>query len=105
MLCSVACKYPRKNIAFHVDQGSNPYYFAVVVEYEEGEGDISSIDLKEEGSGSGEWCALQQSWGATWKPDAGGELHPPLSIRLTSSSGQKSDSRRVAGWYNLEILC
>jgi hypothetical protein len=95
VLCSVACKYPVKNIEFHVDQGSNPYYFAVVVEYEDGEGDISGIDLKEEGSGSGEWRTLQQSWGATWKLDASGELHPPLSIRLTSGSNQTLVAKKV----------
>ncbi|XP_059460160.1 expansin-B18-like [Corylus avellana] len=96
----VTCEYPGKKIAFHVDQGSNPYYFAVVVEYEDGEGDLSGIDLKEEGSGSGEWRALQQSWGATWKLDAGGELHPPLSIRLTNGGGHKIVAKNVIpeGW-------
>ncbi|MCD7468750.1 hypothetical protein HAX54_007188 [Datura stramonium] len=33
----VACDYSRKNIAFHVDQGSNSEYFAVVIEFEEGD--------------------------------------------------------------------
>lgn len=100
VLCRVACEYPGKKIAFHVDQGSNPYYFAVVVEYEDGEGDLSGIDLKEEGSGSSEWRAMQQSWGATWKLDAGGELHPPLSIRLTNGAGHKIIAKKVIpeGW-------
>lgn len=102
MLCSVACDYSGKNIAFRVDQGSNPYYFATVVEYEEGDGDLASVDLKEEGSsGSDEWRAMQQSWGAVWKLDAGSELHPPLSIRLTSQySGQTLVAKHVIpdGW-------
>ncbi|KAH9678523.1 hypothetical protein WN944_024652 [Citrus x changshan-huyou] len=77
----VACDYSGRNIAFHVDQGSNPNYLAVVVEFEDGDGDLAGVDVKE---GSGEWRAMQQSWGATWKLDAGSELHPPLSLRLTS---------------------
>ncbi|KAL9412012.1 hypothetical protein AB3S75_045590 [Citrus x aurantiifolia] len=77
----VACDYPGRNIAFHVDQGSNPNYLAMVVEFEDGDGDLAGVDVKE---GSGEWRAMQQSWGATWKLDTGSELHPPLSLRLTS---------------------
>jgi hypothetical protein len=98
MLCSVACDYPGKTIAFHVDQGSNPYYFAVVVEYEDGDGDLDGVDLKEEGSDN--WRALQQSWGAVWKLDAGSKLQAPLSIRLTSESGQTLVAKDVIqdGW-------
>jgi hypothetical protein len=85
MLCSAACDYSGKTIAFHVDLGSNPFYFAMVVEYEEGDGDLASVDLKESSStGSDKWRAMQQSWGAVWKLDAGSRLQPPLSIRLTS---------------------
>jgi hypothetical protein len=70
---------------FHVDQGSNPYYFAMVVEYEEGDEDLSCVDLKEAGStGSNKWRTMQQSRGAVWKLDAESRLQPPLSIRLTS---------------------
>ncbi|CAN6705498.1 unnamed protein product [Malus baccata var. baccata] len=70
-MASVACDYSGRTIAFHVDQGSNPNYFGALKE-------TSSSD------GGGEWRAMQQSWGAVWKLDAGAELHPPLSIRLTS---------------------
>ncbi|KAM1020538.1 hypothetical protein ACFX13_042466 [Malus domestica] len=82
----VACDYSGKTIAFHVDQGSNPNYFAAVIEFEAGDGDLAGVELKEtsSSSGGGEWRAMQQSWGAVWKLDAGAELHPPLSIRLTS---------------------
>ncbi|XP_021823475.1 expansin-B15-like [Prunus avium] len=82
----VACDYSGKTIAFHVDQGSNSNYFAAVIEFEEGDGDLAGVELKEASSSDGgdEWRAMQQSWGAVWKLDAGSELHPPLSIRLTS---------------------
>jgi hypothetical protein len=94
MFCSVACDYSGKTIAFHVDQGSNPYYLAVVIEYEEGDGDLAGVDLKDASTQSNnEWRAMQQSWGAVWKLDAGSQLQPPLSIRLTS---QYSDQTLVA---------
>ncbi|KAL6291317.1 hypothetical protein ACE6H2_008827 [Prunus campanulata] len=82
----VACDYSGKTIAFQVDQGSNSNYFAAVIEFEEGDGDLAGVELKEASSSDGgdEWRAMQQSWGAVWKLDAGAELHPPLSIRLTS---------------------
>ncbi|KAJ0043003.1 hypothetical protein Pint_17164 [Pistacia integerrima] len=51
-----------KQIVFHADQGSNPNYFAVVVEFEAGDGDLGAVDLKE-GSGSGEWRSMTQNRG------------------------------------------
>ncbi|KAK2994672.1 hypothetical protein RJ640_026151 [Escallonia rubra] len=101
----VACDYSGKTIAFHVDQGSNPNYIAVVVEFEDGDGDLAEVYLKEEDAGSDqkghEWRGMQQSWGAVWKLDAGSELQPPLSIRLVSQySGQTLVAKDVIpkGW-------
>ena len=102
MFGSVACDYSGKTITFHVDQGSNPFYFAVVIEYEEGDGDLGSVDLKESSTESNdEWRTMQQSWGAVWKLDAGSLLQAPLSIRLTSQySGQTLVAKDVIpnGW-------
>ncbi|KAL6123392.1 hypothetical protein ACLB2K_075914 [Fragaria x ananassa] len=94
------CDYSGKTIAFHVDQGSNSNYFAAVIEYEEGDGDLGSVELKDASSsdsvGDEEWRAMQQSWGAVWKLDAGSALHPPLSIKLTSQySGQTLLAKNV----------
>lgn len=83
MNCRVACDYSRKKIAFHVDEGSNSEYFAVVIEFEEGDGDLGKVELKEKGKNC-KWRQMQQSWGAVWKLDAGSQLHPPFSLRLTS---------------------
>ncbi|KAF3951616.1 hypothetical protein CMV_022753 [Castanea mollissima] len=98
----VACDYSGKTITFHVDQGSNPYYLAIVIEYEEGDGDLGSVDLKESSTESNdEWRTMQQSWGAVWKLDAGSQLQAPLSIRLTSQySGQTLVAKDVIpnGW-------
>ncbi|KAL6123391.1 hypothetical protein ACLB2K_075913 [Fragaria x ananassa] len=86
----VACEYPGKTIAFHVDQGSSAYYFAVVIEYEEGDGDVASVQLKDS-KGIEKWCDMQQSWGAVWKLDAGGSpLKPPLSLKVTSQYSRKT---------------
>lgn len=95
----MACDYSGKTIAFHVDQGSNPNYFAAVIEFEEGDGDLASVELKE--ASSKDWRAMQQSWGAVWKLDAGSQLKPPLSIKLISQySGQTLVAKNVIpnGW-------
>ncbi|RZC69163.1 hypothetical protein C5167_032241 [Papaver somniferum] len=92
----VACDYPGKTIAFHVDAGSNPNYFAVVIQFEEGDGDLASVEIIEESltnDSNEEWLSLQQSWGADWKIDPGRELHAPFSIRLRS---QYSNNTLVA---------
>ncbi|XP_058106587.1 expansin-B18-like [Magnolia sinica] len=97
----VACDYPGQTIAFHVDAGSNPNYFSVVVEFEDGDGDLASVDLKEAATDSNAWRTMQQSWGADWKLDSGSELKPPFSIRLTSQySGKTLVASNVipAGW-------
>ncbi|MBA0737006.1 hypothetical protein Gogos_010489 [Gossypium gossypioides] len=79
----VECNYPGTTIAFHVDAGSNPNYFATLIEYEDGDGDLASVDLKQ-ALDSDTWQPMQQSWGAVWKLDAGSRLRAPFSIKLTS---------------------
>ncbi|XP_022892136.1 putative expansin-B2 [Olea europaea var. sylvestris] len=97
----VACDYSGKTIMFHVDPGSNHEYFAVVVEFEEGDGDLARVDLLQASSEPDEWWEMNQSWGAVWQLNAGTELHPPFSIRLTSQySGQTLVAKNVIpiGW-------
>lgn len=105
----VACDYSGKTVAFHVDEGSNPCYFAVVIEFEGGDGDLACVDLKpttlnSTSTGVGdnhEWWPMQQLWGAVWMLNAGVELQPPFSIRLTSQfTGQTLVAKNVipAGW-------
>lgn len=102
---SVACDYSGKNIVFHVDPGSNPNYFAVVIELEEGDGDLAQVDLQQASTSSepGEWWEMNQSWGAVWQLNpTGSGLHPPFSIRLTSQySGQTLVAKNVIpiGWH------
>ncbi|KAF9589846.1 hypothetical protein IFM89_028781 [Coptis chinensis] len=97
----VACDYSGTTITFRVDAGSNSNYFAVVVEFEEGDGDLAGVALREESNESMAWREMQQSWGVVWKLDAGSELHAPFSIRLKSQySGQTLVATNVIpqGW-------
>lgn len=100
LLCRVECIYKGRSIAFHVDSGSNHEYFATLIEYEEGDGDLNKVEVKE-ALDSSSWDAMQQSWGAVWKFDKGAQLHAPFSIRLTTlASGKTIVAENVipAGW-------
>ncbi|KAL5723920.1 atexpb2 [Ranunculus cassubicifolius] len=98
----VACDYSAKTVTFRVDPGSNSNYFSVVIEFEEGDGDLGSVALSEASStNSLEWRAMRQSWGAVWKLDAGGKLQAPFSIQLRSRySGKTIVAKNVIprGW-------
>ncbi|KEH16672.1 putative expansin/Lol pI [Medicago truncatula] len=96
----VQCNYGGSTIAFHVDSGSNQEYFAALIEYEEGDGDLNKVELKE-ALDSSSWDTMQQSWGAVWKFDKGAPLKAPISIRLTTlKSGKTIVAHNVipAGW-------
>ncbi|CAI8612585.1 unnamed protein product [Vicia faba] len=94
----VACNYPGVSITFRVDPGSNQQYFAIVIEYEDGDGDLKTVELQED---TATWEAMQRSWGAVWKFDKGALLHAPFSIRLTTiETGKIFVANNVipAGW-------
>ncbi|XAR54155.1 hypothetical protein NMG60_11029172 [Bertholletia excelsa] len=80
---------PRILSRFRVDTGSNPYYFAVEDLHENGDGDISAMDLRER-SGSGRWLPMQHL----------NPLQAPFSTRLTGSSGRTLVANNVipASW-------
>ncbi|XP_043718409.1 putative expansin-B2 [Telopea speciosissima] len=85
----VECNYRGVNLAFHVDSGSNNYYFATVVEFEDGDGDIGSVELRQ-AQGSDIWLPMQQSWGAVWKLNSGSNLRAPFSLRIKSIESDKT---------------
>nr|DAD47499.1 TPA_asm: hypothetical protein HUJ06_017436 [Nelumbo nucifera] len=96
----VQCNYPGVSVAFHVDAGSNSYYFAVVIEFEDGDGDLGAVDLRE-AMDSDTWLPMQQSWGAAWKLNSGSELRAPFSLKLKAlESGNTLVASDVipAGW-------
>ncbi|TXG62609.1 hypothetical protein EZV62_009603 [Acer yangbiense] len=78
----VKCNYPGMAVAFHVDSGSNPYYFATVVEFDDGEGDLATVELQQNRQDN--WLTMQRLWGANWKLNSGSPLAAPFSLRLTS---------------------
>ena len=46
-MCRTPCKYPGKHIAFHVNEGSTDYWLSLLVEFEDGDGDIGAMQIKE----------------------------------------------------------
>ncbi|KAG4983043.1 hypothetical protein JHK82_027887 [Glycine max] len=96
----VECNYPGVSISFRVDPGSNKEYFAILIEYESGDGDLDKVELKE-AHASAQWYSMQRSWGAVWKLDKGSALVAPFSIKLTTlKSGKTIVANNVipAGW-------
>ncbi|KAJ4777736.1 Expansin-B3 [Rhynchospora pubera] len=94
----VPCQYPGRTISFHVEQGSNPNYFAVLIEYEDGEGDLNQVEIME--SRSRNWVTMRESWGAIYRLDTSRPLNAPFSIRLTDDKNRKLVARNVipANW-------
>ncbi|KAF3333674.1 Expansin-B15 [Carex littledalei] len=71
----VQCSYSGTQITFRVDSGSNPNYFAVLIEFVGGDGSLSAVDLMQAGYGS--WSSMQHSWGAVWMLNSGSTLQAP----------------------------
>ncbi|CAL4915515.1 unnamed protein product [Urochloa decumbens] len=94
----VPCNYPGRKVTFHVEEGSNPMYLAVLVEFEDGDGDVVQVDLMEANSGS--WAPMRESWGSIWRMDSNHRLHAPFSLRVTNESGRKLVANKVipANW-------
>ncbi|KAH9618485.1 hypothetical protein KSS87_008898 [Heliosperma pusillum] len=76
----VECNYPGVTVQVRVDQGANPYYMAVAIEYAEGTG-ISKVELQSQSSNG--WINMYESSGVIWAVNTGVVLQPPFSIRLT----------------------
>ncbi|MCE3216515.1 Expb2p [Datura stramonium] len=87
----VACNYPQTTVAFKIDQGSNPSYFSRVIEFENREGGLGSVEL----GISDKWLPMKHSWGANWKIELSPQLKPPFFIRLTTLDSNKTLSQAL----------
>ncbi|GJN30004.1 hypothetical protein PR202_gb18277 [Eleusine coracana subsp. coracana] len=65
----------------------------VLIEYENGDGDVVQVDLKEARSQA--WTPMRESWGSVWRLDSNHRLRPPFSIRIRSDSGKTLVARDV----------
>ncbi|XP_047089146.1 expansin-B7-like isoform X2 [Lolium rigidum] len=93
----VPCVYPGLTVTFHVEQGSNPNYLAILVEYEDGDGDVVQVDIMESRpdttgkdgmSPTGQWVPMKESWGSIWRMDTWHPMQGPFSLRITNESGK-----------------
>ncbi|KAL2491307.1 Expansin-B4 [Abeliophyllum distichum] len=84
----VPCSYGSTTIVFKIDQGSNPFYLAFAILFEEGDGDLASVALIP--SKTKNLISMQQSFGATWKTQIPQGTSGPYSVRLTSVESRKS---------------
>ncbi|TVU01420.1 hypothetical protein EJB05_53133, partial [Eragrostis curvula] len=87
----VPCNYKGMGITFKVDAGSNPYYLAVLIQYQNGDGDLARVDILQGGA----WTPMQHSWGAMWRVNTGKRLLGQFTLRLTSGSGKVLVARNV----------
>lgn len=73
---------------FKVDPGSNPNYFSTAIEFENGDGNLASVEIQP--ASSNQWLPMQQVFGATYKYNVPSGTHAPFSIRLTQIESRQS---------------
>nr|CAI64399.1 expansin EXPB11 protein precursor [Triticum aestivum] len=97
----VPCQYPGLTVTFHVEEGSNPFYMAILVEYENGDGDVNQLDIMESRPNggkmapTGQWVPMKESWGSIWRMDAHHPMKAPFSLRITNESGKTLVAEQV----------
>lgn len=85
------CKYPGRQVAFHVNEGSTNFWLSLLVEFEGGDGDVGSMHIRP--ASSSEWIQMNHVWGANWCIN-GGPLNGPFSVKITTLSTAKTLSAR-----------
>jgi len=86
------CEYPGKNVTFHVTQGSTVYWFSILIEYEDGDGDVGGVHLKQAESDA--WIEMRHVWGANWCLLGSSPLKAPFSMRVTTLTSKQTLSAR-----------
>ncbi|GMJ00271.1 expansin-like B1 [Hibiscus trionum] len=93
----VSCSYPNKNITIKIDENSNyPYYLAFVLWYQQGDKDITAVQLCE--TQNFVCKLLDRSYGAVWtttSPPSG-----PLSLKMLLS-GEDGDESWIVPVNNI----
>ncbi|KAM7503476.1 hypothetical protein LguiB_002380 [Lonicera macranthoides] len=88
------CKYPGKNIAFLVKEGSTNYWLSLLIEFEDGDGDVGAMHIRQ--ANSAEWLEMSHVFGASWCINGAGALNGPFSVKLTTlSTGRTLSARDV----------
>ncbi|KAL4565347.1 hypothetical protein LXL04_029438 [Taraxacum kok-saghyz] len=82
----VPCNYGRAKIAFKIDPAVNPYWFAMAVEFSDGDGGINGVEIAP--NGSQKFRSMQNTWGAVWAANIDPYFRGPFSFRLTSHKGE-----------------
>lgn len=78
----VKCNYGRTKIAFKIDPMVNPYWFAMAVEFCDGDGGLDAVEIGL--NGSKEFRSMENTWGAVWALNIDPSFRGPYSFRLTS---------------------
>jgi len=71
----------------------------VLVEFEDGDGDVVLVDIME--ANSGWWTPMRELWrGSIWRMDSKRRLQGPFSLRITNESGETLVAYQVipANW-------
>ncbi|KAL4572338.1 hypothetical protein LXL04_019111 [Taraxacum kok-saghyz] len=89
----IPCNYRGTKIAFKVSEECNPYWFAVALEYADGDGGFGSVEIAP--NGTKHFVSMDNIWGAVWKINIDPSFQAPFSFRLTSGHGKTRIANNV----------
>ncbi|GJU72464.1 expansin-B15-like protein [Tanacetum coccineum] len=82
----VPCNYGLTKIAFKLNDKNNANWFAMAIEYTNGDGGFRSVEMAPNGTQI--FSPMDNIWGAVWKKDITETFKSPYSFRLTSPDGK-----------------
>lgn len=65
---------------------SNPYWFAMAIEFCQGDGALSSVEVAPNGSPQFRW--MENIWGAVWAAHVDPSFRGPYSFKLISRNNE-----------------
>ena len=96
-MCRVPCYYGRTKIAFKIDAASNPNWFATSIEFVDGAGEISYVEIAQ--AHSTKFVPMQRIWGAVWAANISPSFYAPFSFRLTSPTHKAITTYNVVPYH------